>query len=69
MEERKDAYVGLVGRPVGKRPFGRPRHRWEKSIEMDLQEVGWGGMDRIGVSQERDRFGASVNTVMNLWVP
>jgi hypothetical protein len=69
MEERKGAYVVLVGRPVGKRPLGRPRHRWEDNIEMDLKEVGWGGMDWIGVSQDRDRFGAVMNTVMNLWVP
>jgi len=69
MEERKGAYVVLVGRPVRKRPLGRPRHRWEDYIEMDLQEVGWGGMDWIGMSQDRDRLGALTNTVMNLWVP
>jgi hypothetical protein len=45
MEERKYAYVGLVEKPVRKRPLGRLRHRWEKYIEVDLQEVGWGGMD------------------------
>jgi len=51
--ERRDAYRVLVGRREGKRPLERPRRRWEDNIKMDLQEVGWGGMDwiwlRIGV--------------------
>jgi hypothetical protein len=42
MGERRDAYRALVGKPEGKRPLGRPRHRWEDNIEMDLREVGWG---------------------------
>jgi hypothetical protein len=69
MVERKVAYVVMVGRPVRKRPLGKPKPRWEDNIEKDLQEVGWGGMDWIGVSQDRDRFGALTNTVINLWVP
>ena len=59
----------LVGKPEGKRPLGRPRHRWEDNIKMDLQEVGCGGMDWIKLDQERDRWQALVNAVMNLGVP
>jgi hypothetical protein len=59
----------LVGKPEGKRPRGRLRRRWEDSIRMDLQEVGCGGMDWIGLAQDRDRWRAIVNAVMNLWVP
>ena len=53
----------------GKRPLGRPRSRWEDNIKMDLQEVGSGGMDWIELAQERDRWRALVNVVMNLRVP
>jgi hypothetical protein len=59
----------LVGRLEGRIPLGRPRHRWEDYIKMDLQEVGWGGMDWIDMAQDRDRRRALVNAVMNLWVP
>jgi hypothetical protein len=59
----------LVGTPEGKRPFGRPRRRWEDNIKMDLQEVGCGGMEWIELVQERDRRRALVNAVMNLGVP
>jgi hypothetical protein len=58
-----------VGKPEGKRPLGRPRHRWEDNIKMDLQEVGCGDMDRIDLAQERDRWRSVTNTVMNLRVP
>jgi hypothetical protein len=59
----------LVGRPEGRRPLGRPRHRWEYHIKMDLQEVGWGGVDWIELAQDRDRWWVLVNVVMNLRVP
>ena len=62
-------YWVLVGKPEGKRPFGRPRRRWEDSIKMDLQEVGCGGMDWIDLAQDMDRWRAFVNAVMNLRVP
>jgi hypothetical protein len=62
-------YRGLVGKPEGKRPLGRPRRRWEDNIKMDLQEVGGGGMDWFGLAQDRDRWRALVNEVMNLRVP
>jgi hypothetical protein len=55
-----------VGKPEGKRPLGRFRHRWEENIRMDLREIGWGGMDRIDLAQDRDQWRALVNTVMNL---
>ena len=69
MGERRDAYRVLVGRPEGKRPLGRPRFRWEDNIKMDLQEVGWGGMDWIVLAEDRDRWRAIANVVMKLWVP
>ena len=53
----------------GKRPLGRPRSRWDDNIKMDLQEVGCGGMDCIELAQDRDRWQALVNAVMNLQVP
>jgi len=62
-------YRVLVGKPEGKRPLGRPRHRWEDNIKMDLQELGCGGMDWIELAQDRDRCRAPVNVVMNPRVP
>jgi hypothetical protein len=61
-------YRVLVGKPEEKRPLGRPRHRGEDNIKMDLQEVGCGGMDWIEVVQGRDRRWALVNVVLNLRV-
>jgi len=57
------------GKPEGKRPLGRPRHRWKDNIEMDLQEVVWGSMDWTDLAQDRNRWWAVVNAVMNLPVP
>jgi len=58
----------LVGNPKGKRPFGRPRRRWEDNIKMDLQEVGCSSVDLIELSQDRDRWRTLVSAVMNLRV-
>jgi hypothetical protein len=58
-----------VGNPEGKRPLGRPRRRWEDNIRMNLREIGWGGMDWYDLAQDRDKWRALVNTVMNLRVP
>jgi hypothetical protein len=58
-----------MGKPEGKRPLRRPRRRWEDNIKMDLQEVRCGDRDWIEVAQDRDRWRALVNVVMNLWVP
>ena len=60
---------GFVGKPEGKRPLGRPRHRWEDNIKMDLQQVVCGGMDWIDLLQDRDKWQALVNAVMNIRVP
>ena len=69
MGEGRGMYRVLVGKPEGKRPLGRPRHRWEDDIKMDLQEVGCGGIDWIELAQERGRWQALVNAVMKLQVP
>ena len=58
-----------MGKPEGERPLGRPGHRWEDNIKIDLQEVRRGGMDWTDLAQDRDRWRAVINTVMNLWVP
>jgi hypothetical protein len=66
--EKRIAYRLLVGKPEGKRPLGRPRRRWV-DIRMDLGEVGWGDVDWIGLAQDRNRWRALVNSVLNLRVP
>jgi hypothetical protein len=68
-EERKDVDRVLLGKSEGKRPLGRPRHRWEDNIKMDLQEVGCESMDWIDQAEDRDKWWALVDTVMNLRVP
>ena len=67
--EGRDVHGVLVGKPEGKRPLGRPRHRWKDTIKMDLQEVGGGCGDWMELDQDRDRWWALVNTVMNFRVP
>ena len=68
MGEGRGVHRVLVRKPEGKRPLGRPRLRWEDNIQMDLQEVGRGG-DWMELAQDRDRWRALVNTVMNFRVP
>jgi hypothetical protein len=69
MGERKGVCGVLMGTPEGKRPLGRSRRRWKENIKMALQEVGYGGMDWIGLAQDRDWWRALVNAVMNVRVP
>ena len=68
MGESSGVYRVLVGESEGKRPLGRPRFMWEDNINMDLQKVGCRGVDWIVLAQDRDRWRALVNAVMNLWV-
>jgi hypothetical protein len=69
MRQGRGAYRVLVRKPERKRPLGRPRRRWEDNIRMDLQEVGCGCVDWIGLAQDRDRWRVLVSAVMNLRVP
>jgi hypothetical protein len=69
MGEGKVVYMLLVGKPEGKRPLGRPRHRWEDNIRMDLQEVGCGCEDWKGLAQDMGGWRALVSAVRNLRVP
>jgi hypothetical protein len=68
MGEKRGAYRILVGRPEGRRTFGRPRHKWEDSNKMDLRDVGL-GVDWVDLEQDRDRWSAVVNAVMNFRFP
>ena len=67
MGQGRGVYRVLVGKPEGKRPFGRTTRRWEDNIKVDLQEVGKGCRDWMELAQDRDRWRALVSTVMNLW--
>jgi hypothetical protein len=67
--EKRNVYRLLIRKPKGKRPLGKPRRRWIYNIKMDLLELGLGGVDWIGVTQDRYRWRALVNAVMNLRIP
>jgi len=69
MGERRVVYRVLVGEPEGKRPLGRPRHRWEDNIKIDLQKIGCGDVDWIDLVHDRDTWRVLVNAVMALLVP
>jgi len=69
MGEKRGVYRVLMGKPEGKIPLGRPRLTWEDNIKMNLQEMGCEGMDWMDLAQDRDRWRAFVNAVMNLRVP
>ena len=69
MGDTRGAYRVLVGRPERKKALGRPRRKRENNIKMGIQEMGWGNMDWIAMAQDRDKWGAVVNAVMNLRVP
>ena len=69
MEEGRGVHKVLVGKPERKRPLGRPRRRWEDNIKMELQEVGRGCGDWMGLPQDTERWRAFVSTVMNFGVP
>jgi len=69
MGEEREVYRVLVGKPEGKRPQERPRRRWVDNIRTDLQEVGCGYVDWIGLAQDRDSWRKLVSAVMNIRVP
>jgi hypothetical protein len=69
MGVKRNAYRLLTGKPEGKRPLGIQRRRWVDNIRMDLVEVGWGDVDWIGLAQDRDKWRALANSVLNLRVP
>jgi hypothetical protein len=69
MGEKRNAYRLLVRKPEGKRALRRQRRRWVGNIKMDLGEIKWGSVDWIGQAEDRDKWSALVNAVMNLWVP
>jgi hypothetical protein len=69
MGEGRGVYRVLIGRPEGKRPLGRPKHRWEDNIKMDLREIGIDGTNWIRLAEDRVQLWTFVSTVMNLRVP
>jgi hypothetical protein len=69
MEEKRNAYRIFVGKPERKRPLGTLRRRWEDNIKMDLIERGWSGIDWINLAQDKDKWMALMDTVMNLQIP
>jgi hypothetical protein len=69
MGEEKGVYRDFIGRSIGKRPLGGPRYRWEDNIKMDVREIGIDGANWIRLAQDRVRWRAFVNTIMNLQAP
>jgi hypothetical protein len=69
MGEKRNVYRLLVGKPEGKRPLGRTRRRWVDNVKMDLLEIGFSVLDWIGLAQDRYRWRALANAIMNFWVP
>jgi hypothetical protein len=69
MGKQRNAYRVLMEKPEGRRPLGRPRHRWEDNIKMDLKDIRWEGLDWIRLSEDRASSERAVlNTVVNIWV-
>jgi hypothetical protein len=68
-KKKKNAYIILLGKPEGKRTLGRPRRGWVDNFKMGLREIGWGGIERIYLAQDRNQWRSIVNTLMNLRVP
>ena len=69
MEEGRSAFKILTGKPTRKRPLGRPRHRWEDNIRMNLKEIGINTRSWVDLTQDRDYWRALVNAALNLWAP
>jgi hypothetical protein len=69
IEDKMNSYRLLVGQQEGQRQLEKPRSRWVDNITIDLGEMGWGGVDRVGFSQDRDRWRALVNSVLSLRIP
>jgi hypothetical protein len=69
MGAKRNAYIILTGKLKGKRPLGRPRHRWVDNIKVDLGELGWDGIDWIDLAEDKDQWRALVNTVIKVRVP
>jgi hypothetical protein len=69
MLEERNTYMMLVGEPEGKTPLGRPRRRWVDNIKIDLREIEWDSMDWIDLAEDRDRWRALLNTIINFRVP
>jgi hypothetical protein len=69
MREKRNTCRLLVEKPEGKRPLGRPRCRLVDNTKTDLGEIGWGGVDWIGLAQDRDKWRPLLNAAMNLWFP
>jgi hypothetical protein len=67
MGEKRNVYTLLVGKPEGNTPLGRTRHRWRHNIKIDLVEIGRGGVDSIGLAQDRDKWRTLVNDCIKCW--